>query len=144
MARLPLLLAGLVVIVATLLGLRQLSSPRIVSATIATEAVTRQDIAQTVEATGTVQAIEVVEIKSKASGQILQMPVEIGSVVKTGDLLVQIDPLTVRNQYDQSLAAEKAAEADVQVTAAQQQRADELLSREAGDRSNDSDDGEPG
>jgi HlyD family secretion protein len=130
-ARLPLLLAGLAVIVATLLGLRELSAPRAVSATIATEPVSRKDISQTVEATGTVQAVEVVEIKSKASGQILQMPVEIGSVVKTGDLLVQIDPLTVRNQYAQALAAEKAAEADVQVTAAQKQRADELLSREA-------------
>ncbi len=130
-ARLPLLLVGVVVIVATLLGLRALSTPRAVSATIATEPVSRRDISQTVEATGTVQAVEVVEIKSKASGQILQMPVEIGSVVKTGDLLVQIDPLTVRNQYAQALAAEKAAEADVQVTAAQQQRADDLSSREA-------------
>jgi HlyD family secretion protein len=130
-ARLPLLLVGVAVIVVTLLGLRQLSAPRAVSATLATEPVSRKDISQTVEATGTVQAVEVVEIKSKASGQILQMPVEIGSVVKAGDLLVQIDPLTVRNQYAQSLAAEKAAEADVRVTAAQQQRADELLSREA-------------
>jgi len=130
-ARLPLLLVSVAVIVVTLLGLRQLSAPRAVSATLATEPVSRKDISQTVEATGTVQAVEVVEIKSKASGQILQMPVEIGSVVKSGDLLVQIDPLTVRNQYAQSLAAEKAAEADVQVTAAQKQRADELLSREA-------------
>jgi HlyD family secretion protein len=130
-ARLPLLLTTMVVVVATLLGLRQLSSPRAALATVATEPVARKDIAQTVEATGTVQAIEVIEIKSKASGQILQMPVEIGSVVKSGDLLVQIDPLTVRNQYDQSLAAERAAEASVQVTASQKQRADDLLSREA-------------
>jgi HlyD family secretion protein len=110
---------------------RRVAAPRAVVATIATEPVGRRDISQTVEATGTVQAIEVVEIKSKASGQIIKMPVEIGSVVKTGDLLVQIDPLTVRNQYAQALAAEQAAAAQVQVTTTQKQRADELLSREA-------------
>jgi HlyD family secretion protein len=110
---------------------RRMAAPRAVVATVATEPVGRRDISQTVEATGTVQAIEVVEIKSKASGQIIKMPVEIGSVVKTGDLLVQIDPLTVRNQYAQALAAEQAAAAQVQVTTTQKQRADELLSREA-------------
>jgi HlyD family secretion protein len=129
--RLPLLLFVVLAMAGGFLLWRRMSAPRTTVAAVATEPVSRRDISQTVEATGTVQAIEVVEIKSKASGQILQMPVEIGSVVKTGDLLVQIDPLTVRNQYAQALAAEQAAAAQVQVTTTQKQRADELLSREA-------------
>ena len=129
--RLSILLIVPLAMAAGFLLWRRASTPRAVVAAVATEPVSRRDISQTVEATGTVQAIEVVEIKSKASGQIIKMPVEIGSVVKTGDLLVQIDPLTVRNQYAQALAAEQAAAAQVQVTSTQKQRADDLLSREA-------------
>jgi len=94
------------------------------------EAIGRRDIAQTVEATGTVQPIQIVEIKSKASGQILRLPVELGSDVRTGGLLAQIDTVTVRNQYAQALAALEAAQANVQITTAQKQRADDLYSRE--------------
>ena len=129
--RLALIVIGVLAGAAVILVVRHRNSPGTAEVTIATEPVSRRDISQTVEATGTVQAIEVIEIKSKASGEILKMPVEIGSVVKAGDLLVQIDPLTVRNQYDQALAAEQAAAAQVQVTTTQKQRADELLSREA-------------
>jgi HlyD family secretion protein len=109
---------------------RVLVARRTVVADIPAEAIQRRDIAQTVEATGTVQPIQVVEIKSKASGQILRMPVELGSVVHTGDLLAQIDTVTVQNQYNQSLAALKAAEADVEISDAQKKRADTLYSRE--------------
>jgi len=109
---------------------RALVAHRSVVADIPAEAIQRRDIAQTVEATGTVQPIVVVEIKSKASGQILRMPVELGSVVRTGDLLAQIDTVTVQNQYNQSLAALKAAEADVEISDAQKKRADTLYSRE--------------
>src|ERR1044071_7501844 len=69
-----------------------------------TSEVTRGDIAARVQATGTVEPINPVEIKSKASGQIIQMPVEVGAVVKRGQLLAQIDPRDVKNKFDQALA----------------------------------------
>jgi len=100
------------------------------TSTVATETVTRRDIDQTVQATGTVEPVETVEIKSKASGQILRMPVEVGSVVRAGQLLAQIDTVNVQNQYDQASASLRAAQAGVEVTAAQKKRADELFSRE--------------
>jgi HlyD family secretion protein len=109
---------------------RALMRPRTAAIAIASEVVATRDIAQTVEATGTVQPVEVVEIKSKASGQILTMPVELGSVVRTGELLALIDTVTVQNQYNQSLAALKAAQADVDITGAAKKRADELFSQE--------------
>lgn len=100
------------------------------AATVVTEAVARRDIDQIVQATGTVEPVEKVEIKSKASGQILRMPVEVGSVVRAGQLLAQIDTVNVQNQFDQASASLRAAQAGVEVTAAQKKRADELFARE--------------
>jgi HlyD family secretion protein len=77
-----------------------------------------------------VEPTDIIEIKSKASGQIVRMPVEVGSVVRAGDLLAQIDPLTMRNQYEQSLAAERSADAQLQIANAQKDRADQLLARQ--------------
>ena len=98
--------------------------------TVPTEAVARQDLTVSVEATGTVEPINLVDVKSKASGQILQMPVEVGSVVRQGDLLVQIDTHDVQNQYDQARAALEAARAKVEVSGAQKQRADDLFGQQ--------------
>jgi HlyD family secretion protein len=94
---------------------------------IPVEAAARRDIAVTIEATGTVEPIDLVEIKSKASGQIIRMPVEVGSHVKAGDLLAQIDINIVANQYAQSLASQRAAQAKVDISGAQLKRSDELF-----------------
>jgi HlyD family secretion protein len=99
-------------------------------ASVSTEPVERRDISVTVEATGTVEPINLVEVKSKASGQIVKMPVEIGSVVQAGDLLVQIDPRDVQNAFDQSQAALVAAQAKAQVAHDQRQRSDELFAQQ--------------
>lgn len=93
---------------------------------IQTAAVTRQDIIVDVEATGVIQPINAVEVRSKASGQIIKMPVETGSIVKPGDLLVQIDPRDVQNRHDQALASLKAAEANLEVAKAQNERSEAL------------------
>jgi len=91
------------------------------------ETVERRDITMTVEATGTVEPIDLVEVKSKASGQILKMPVQVGSVVKRGDLLAQIDKGDVQNQYDQAAAALKATETKATISKAQAARSDQLF-----------------
>jgi HlyD family secretion protein len=94
---------------------------------IPVEPVARRTITLSVDATGTVEPIDLVEVKSKASGQILKMPVAVGSVVKAGDLLAQIDKVDVQNAYDQARAALVAAETRAKVSTAQKQRADDLL-----------------
>ena len=92
----PVSLAVALVVVGAVLGVScsVLGRARKAS-TVVTEAVARRDIDQTVQATGTVEPVETVEIKSKASGQILRMPVEVGSVVRAGQLLAQIDTVNV-------------------------------------------------
>jgi len=90
-------------------------------------AVERRDIVVDASATGAVEPINVVEVKSKSSGQITKMPVETGTLVKPGDLIVQVDTRDVKNQYDQSLADVRAAEAKLQVSDAQKKRSDDLF-----------------
>ena len=95
--------------------------------TVQTATVTRRDIVIDAQANGVVEPINVVEVKSKASGLITRMNVETGSLVKPGDLLVQVDTRDVQNQYNQAAADEKAAQARLEVSVAQKRRADEMF-----------------
>ena len=125
----PVLLALVVAAVAIVVARGAFRRP-VPAAALSLETVERRDITVTVEATGTVEPINLVEVKSKASGQIIRMPVEIGSVVRPGQLLAQIDSVDVRNQYDQADAALRAAEAKSEVSAAQKKRADQLYAQQ--------------
>jgi HlyD family secretion protein len=98
--------------------------------TIQTAAVERQDITVTVEANGAIEPINVVEVKSKASGQIVKMPVDVGSHVTRGQLLVQIDQRDVKNQYDQSEASLRTAQLSAETALAQRKRSDQLFSEQ--------------
>ncbi len=100
------------------------------SVAIPTAPVERRDIVASAEATGTVEPVNIVEVKSKASGLITAMPVDVGSVVKKGQLLVQIDTRDVKNQYDQTVAALQAAQASLNVASAQKKRSDALFAQE--------------
>ncbi|HEV2178864.1 MAG TPA: efflux RND transporter periplasmic adaptor subunit [Gemmatimonadaceae bacterium] len=93
---------------------------------VQTAAIARQDLIVDVEATGVIQPINAVQVRSKASGQIMKMPAELGSRVKPGDLLVQVDPRQVTNNYDQAKAALQAAQANLTVTKTQLDRAEGL------------------
>jgi HlyD family secretion protein len=82
-------------------GCKKSTDPTLV---IETAPVERRSIVLSAQANGTVEPIDIVEVKSKASGTIIKMPVDVGSKVKVGDLLVQIDPRTVQNAYTQAAA----------------------------------------
>jgi HlyD family secretion protein len=94
---------------------------------ISTQAVQRRDIVIDASATGVVEPIAVVEVKSKAGGQIVKMPVETGTAVQPGDLLVQIETRDVQNQYDQAAAALAATRSRLEVAVSAKRRADELF-----------------
>jgi HlyD family secretion protein len=89
--------------------------------------VERRAIVVAVEAAGTVEPITTVELKSKASGEILAMTAETGDEVAQGALLVRIDPRTARNRLAQSEADLTAARARLSIAKAQQERAATLL-----------------
>ncbi|MGN4965322.1 macrolide transporter subunit MacA [Aeromonas dhakensis] len=73
---------------------------------VLTAEVTRQDVEQTVLASGVLQAIEQVDVGAQVSGQVTYLAVEAGQKVKQGDLLAEIDPLIAQNNL-------KTAEADL-------------------------------
>ena len=95
--------------------------------TIPVEPVTRQTIVVDAEATGVVEPINVIEVKSKSSGQIVAMPVETGTYVKPGDLLVQLDTRDTRNAYAQAKADLDAAVIKLRVSKTARDRAAELF-----------------
>ena len=99
------------------------TDPALVIETVPAE---RRTIALSVQANGTVEPVDIVEVKSKASGTIVRMPVDIGSNVKTGDLLVQIDPRDVQNQYTQAAADVSSATAQRAAALANRNRSAEL------------------
>lgn len=97
--------------------------------TIQTGAVTRRDLDVEVTATGIIEPINVIEVKSKtASGQVVKMPIEIGTQVQPGDLILQIDTTTdLHTNYKQSLADLAAAKSNFDVSQQQLERQKKLL-----------------
>jgi HlyD family secretion protein len=83
--------------------------------------VERGDLAKSVVATGKVQPISKVEVKSKASGIVKKLLVDAGDRVKKGQVLCELDKEEIAAQVNSSKAQlqasesnEKAAEADVE------------------------------
>ena len=89
--------------------------------------VERRSIVVSVRAKGVVQPDTVVEVKSKASGEVLEMKVETGQVVQRGQLLVQIDQRTPRNTLAQTEAQLEVAKARLENAQTQKRRSDELF-----------------
>lgn len=92
-----------------------------------TEGVTRGDLTLLAEATGTVEPVRSVEVKSKASGEILKLYVDVGDIVQPGALLAEVDPRDVRNRYEQAQADLEVAKARTEISKAQLDRSAELL-----------------
>ena len=80
----------------------------------------------TAEAAGLIEPIRLVEVKSKASGEITSLRVETGDAVQRGELLGEVDPRDVRNTYAQAEADLAVAKARMETARAQKQRSEEL------------------
>ncbi|HUK46059.1 MAG TPA: efflux RND transporter periplasmic adaptor subunit [Terriglobales bacterium] len=85
--------------------------------------VERGDLAKSVVATGKVEPITKVEVKSKASGIVKKLYVDYGDRVKQGQLLCQLDKAEIQAQVEQSRAALLAAQANQKGAQADYERA---------------------
>jgi HlyD family secretion protein len=81
------------------------------AAEVTTAKVKRGPIVQAVSTTGRVVANLDVEIKCKASGQIVSLPFDVSDPVKKGDLLLELDPVDEQRAERQSEVALSASEA---------------------------------
>lgn len=88
---------------------------------------TRGNLELRAEATGTVEPVRDVEVKSKASGEILQLYADIGDQIERGTLLAEIDPRDVRNRFNQTEADLAVARAQLEIARAQLDRQRQLL-----------------
>jgi HlyD family secretion protein len=88
-----------------------------------TAAVTRGSVTSTVSATGTLQAVQTVQVGTQVSGQVAQILVDFNDHVKKGQLLARIDP-TLQQQ------AVEDAQAQLEKTQAQLTQAQNDYTRE--------------
>jgi len=92
-----------------------------------TAGVERRTIEVAVSSAGIVEPLATVEVKSKASGEVLDLLVATGDKVDEGALMVTIDPRTVRNRLDQSEAELKAAISRREIAQTQKTRVTSLV-----------------
>lgn len=89
--------------------------------------VTQRSIVVAVRAAGSVLPDTIVEVKSKASGEILEMQVETGQVVQRGQLLVRVDQRVPRNRLAQAEAQLEVIRARLATAESQLSRSNELF-----------------
>ncbi|MBT9265305.1 efflux RND transporter periplasmic adaptor subunit [Pseudomonas sp. MG-9] len=96
----------------------------------ATVQVTRGDIESSVTALGTLQPRRYVDVGAQASGQIRKIHVEVGDVVKEGQLLVEIDPSTQKAKLDAGRFSIENLKAQLQEQRAQHELAQQKYQRQ--------------
>jgi HlyD family secretion protein len=84
--------------------------------------VERMDVARSVVATGKIEPVTQVEIKSKASGIIQKLPVNVGDFVRKGDVICELDQNDLLPALRQQQAALHVAEANLRSAQADYER----------------------
>ncbi|MFQ5742510.1 MAG: efflux RND transporter periplasmic adaptor subunit [Acidobacteriota bacterium] len=85
-----------------------------------------RDITVSVSATGVLQPIKIVEVKSKAAGEVIEMPVEMGDSLQKGDLIAQVDLSILSQEMKQAEADHESAKVRLQIADKQYERAKSL------------------
>jgi len=93
------------------------------------DSVSEKKLEVSIEASGIIEAISSVEIKSKASGEILFLGAEVGDTVEKGSMLGQIDQRTPKNILDQSESDLEASKVRLDNAKSQFERGSELHSK---------------
>jgi len=93
--------------------------------------VERRNIVVSASASGAIEPVLTVDVKSKASGEIIGMNVQTGDDVKAGQLLASIDPRIPRNNLAQAQANLAVAQAQLSNAKAQLARSDTLFKAQA-------------
>jgi HlyD family secretion protein len=94
--------------------------------TVTTQDVVKKgDLTISVSATGKIEPIRTVELRSKASGEIIRMLVEEGDLVKKGQVICELEQTTASNDYEQTRADLEVARVNLEI-------ADKELERQQG------------
>jgi HlyD family secretion protein len=101
--------------------------PQAVTQIYDTAPVETRDIEVNVDAAGVIEPEVTVEVKSKASGEVLAIHADTGDVVEAGSLLVEIDQRTPRNRLAEAEADLVAAGARREIASTQMERSKTLF-----------------
>ncbi len=85
-----------------------------------------RDISLSASAAGAVEPVQTVEVKSKASGEIYEVRVDIGDKVRRGQLLVRVDQRVPGNAVAQAEADSAVAQAQLDISESQLNRSQRL------------------
>ncbi len=90
------------------------SGPRGEGPISVTTASTRlEDVPVTIDAVGTVQALNTVTIRTQVDGRLMRLGFTEGQDVRKGDIIAEIDPALYQAQYDQAVAKKAQDEANL-------------------------------
>jgi HlyD family secretion protein len=92
-----------------------------------TVAVDRGDLTQSVTATGTLNPVTNVLVGCQVSGTISKIYVDYNSIVKSGELIAELDPSTYQAQLDQAEANLANAKANLELQQVQADRESQLF-----------------
>ena len=96
-----------------------------------TAAVRRRDIVVAVDAAGIIEPVTTVEVKSKASGEILSLTVDTGDEVEAGTMLARVDRRVLNNSLQLAKANLEVARARLTNAESSLQRVTQLYEQES-------------
>lgn len=119
------IVAGILVIIVLVGGVWFWKSKKAAKAAAAqdpieTAKVERKDLTITVSASGVLEALTTVEVKSRSGGEVKGMYVEAGDYVNAGDMIALLDPTELQNKADQasaSVTSSRASQAQARLNA---------------------------
>jgi HlyD family secretion protein len=81
---------------------------------VTTMPVTRGDVVDAVAATGTLQAVETVDVGTQVSGTVQELYADFNSIVRKGQIIARLDPSLIQTQIEQQEANVTRSEADLE------------------------------
>lgn len=100
-----------------------------------TQTVERGDLIQTVTATGTLNPVLNVTVGSQVSGRICKLYVDFNSIVKSNEVIAEIDPSTYQAAFEQASADLANAKANEELQQVEATRSSELFTNKLISRS---------
>ena len=97
--------------------------------TVVTQPLSRGDVVDSVGATGTLEAVETVDVGTQVSGVVRELHADFNSIVKKGQVIARLDPQLIETQIEQQSANVARAEADLERLKVSLADAEQKLSR---------------
>ena len=98
---------------------------------IRTHAVSTYTVENTVTATGTIEPVETVEVGTQVSGKVVTIYVDYNSVVKKGDMLAELDKLTLNESLSRAKANLESSESQLRYAKSTFERTQQLYENKA-------------